>query len=136
MLDGAASIFIGLVLSTTAVLLARETKSLLIGERADPAVVDSILKAVEAMAGITHANGIITIHLAPDQILVALSLEFSDELKTPAIEASVTELERRIRQKHPSVVTLFVKPQSSDRYREALALRYGKSTFPGGSTHD
>ena len=56
--------------------------------------------------------------------MVSLSLEFADELKTSDIEARVTELERRIRLKHPAVVALFVKPQSPEGYKETIARRY------------
>jgi divalent metal cation (Fe/Co/Zn/Cd) transporter len=86
-LDGVGSILIGLILAITAWLLAKETKSLLIGERADQAIVDSILRVAGQLDVVTHANGILTIHLAPREILVALSLEFADELRTPDIEA-------------------------------------------------
>jgi hypothetical protein len=41
------------------------------------------MRVANAMEGAAHANGIITVHLAPEQSLVALSLEFADELKTP-----------------------------------------------------
>jgi cation diffusion facilitator family transporter len=124
-LDGVASILIGLVLALTAALLARETKSLLIGERADQSIVDSILRLAETVEGIAHANGVFTVHLAPQQIMVALSLEFADKLRTSEIEAKVTELERRVRLKHPAVVALFVKPQSSERFKETIEQRYG-----------
>jgi cation diffusion facilitator family transporter len=122
-LDGVASILIGLVLASTAVLLARETKGLLIGERADQTIVDSILRLAGELDGVAHANGVITIHLAPEQILVALSLEFADELRAPEIEARVVELERCLREAHPAVVAIFVKPQSTRRYEE-IALRH------------
>jgi len=124
-LDGAGSILIALVLATTAVLIARETKGLLIGEAADPLIVDSIVRLANGMDGIAHANGVITIHLAPRQIVVALSLEFADELKTPEIELKVIELERRLRDLHPEVATLFVKPQSSIGFEVASLRRFG-----------
>src|SRR4029077_6772797 len=81
-LDGVASILISVVLAVTAALLARETKGLLIGEAADQPIVESIIHIAEIMEGVAHANGVITIHLAPEQIVVALSLEFADELRT------------------------------------------------------
>lgn len=126
-LDGVASIMLGLVLAATAVILARETKSLLIGERADQDIIDSILLIASTITGVAHANGVITVHLAPKQILVALSLEFIDALTTSEIEAKVTELEDSVRLKHPGVVAIFVKPQSSERYKASIAQRYGES---------
>jgi cation diffusion facilitator family transporter len=123
--DGIAAIFIGLVLAVTATLLARETKGLLIGERANQSIVDAITQLAEEIEGIAHANGILTVHLAPQQIVVALSLEFADELRTPEIEAKVSELELRICRTHPEVVALFIKPQSPGGYRKATADRFG-----------
>ena len=125
-LDGVGSILIGLILAVTASLLAKETKSLLIGERADQGIVDSILRVAGQIDGVTHAHGILTVHLAPQEILVALSLEFADELKTPEIEARVIELERRVRLSHPEVAAVFVKPQSPEGFRETAARRFGK----------
>jgi cation diffusion facilitator family transporter len=125
-LDGVASILIGLLLAATAALLALETKGLLIGESADQPIVDSIMRIATKMDGVDHANGIITVHLAPRQIVVALSLEFADELKTPDIEVKVVELERRLRHMHPTVIALFVKPQSSSGYKQGFARRHGK----------
>jgi cation diffusion facilitator family transporter len=123
-LDGVASILIGCVLAATAALLARETKGLLIGEAADPAIVKSIINAAEKLEGVAHANGVMTLHLAPRQIAVALSLEFADELRTPEIEAKVIELERRLRDLHPDVIALFVKPQSFSGFKDAIAKRF------------
>jgi hypothetical protein len=56
------------------------------------------------MEGVAHANGVITVHLAPQQLVVALSLEFADELKTSDIEMKIVELERRVRELHPAVI--------------------------------
>jgi divalent metal cation (Fe/Co/Zn/Cd) transporter len=56
--------------------------------------------------------------LAPEQIMVAISLEFADELRTPDIEARVIEVERNLRESHPAVIAVFVKPQSSGGYEE------------------
>jgi cation diffusion facilitator family transporter len=117
--DGIASIVIGLVLAGIAGVLARESKRLLIGERADPKIAASIDALAERQAGVQSANGVFTIHLAPEQIVVALSLEFADELRTPEIELAVAQLERSIREQHPEVVALFVKPQTAGAFERA-----------------
>ena len=122
--EGVASILIGLVLAGTASLLARESKSLLLGERADIKLSESILRIAEGGSLATRANGVLTVHLAPDQILVALSLEFADELRAPQIEDAVINIERKIRAAHPEVVTLFVKPQTAIAFKETIHLRF------------
>ena len=58
-------------------------------------------------------NDLVTVHLAPQQVVAALSLEFKDELTTPEIEKAVATIERRICTQNPEVYTIFIKPQSS-----------------------
>jgi divalent metal cation (Fe/Co/Zn/Cd) transporter len=135
--DGIASIFIGLVLATTAGLLARESKSLLIGERADGAMSDSIMHIAGQTKAVSQANGVLTVQLAPDQILVALSLEFADDFRTPQIEEAVIEIERSVRAQHPEVVSLFIKPQTSAAFKENVRRRFGELLPESGATgHD
>lgn len=124
-IDGVASILIGIVLAIAATVLARENKALLIGERASDEVIDSILSLAISEQSVDGANDVFAVHLAPEQILVALSLEFSDELRTPQIEAAVIRLEERIREKHPEVISLFVKPQTRRTFEKMRAEHYG-----------
>ena len=79
--DGVASIAIGIVLAGTAALLAGESKSLLIGEQADAKLNESLLRLAARQPGVVQANGVMTVQLAPDQVVVNLSLEFADELR-------------------------------------------------------
>src|SRR5262245_18520855 len=124
-LDGVASILVAIVLATVAVILATETKSLLIGEPALPDVEASIKRLAAADPSIRQVNGVITVHLAPDQIMAALSLEFDDDLTTSAIEEKVEQLEERVRAAHAEVVALFIKPQRPGRFREVRRWRFG-----------
>lgn len=133
-LDGLASIVIGLILATTALLVARESKSLLIGERADVTLSDAILAIAAQQPGVAGANGLITVQLAPDQILVALSLKFSDDLRTGEIETQVISVEQKVRAAYPQVVALFVKPQTDRSFRASRRARFGLP--PGTETPD
>ncbi|WP_088342724.1 MULTISPECIES: cation diffusion facilitator family transporter [Rhodomicrobium] len=130
MLDGVASILIGLVLAGTAAILATETKSLLIGEPASPEIVKAITELALADPSVLKVNGIISAHLAPDQILATLSLEFDDNLTTSAIESKIVEMEERIRAAHPEIILLFIKPQTPGRYQQARQRRFA----PEGQT--
>ncbi len=124
-LDGVASILIGVVLACTAGLLARESKSLLIGERADRQLSHSLMRIAEEASPTSKSNGVLTVQLAPAQILAALSIEFADSLRVPEVEAAVVDIERRIRAAYPQVVTLFVKPQTAAAYEETVRRRFG-----------
>jgi cation diffusion facilitator family transporter len=124
--DGVASILIGVVLVFTSTLLARESKSLLIGERADGELIKAILQIASASCGTSRANGVLTFQLAPDQIMAAISFEFDDQLRAPEIEQMVADIERRIRTAHPEVVSLFVKPQSPQQFSTTLKDKFGE----------
>ena len=110
--DGVASLAIALILAAVAALLARESKELLIGERADPVLSDAIMRTASGIPGVCSANSILTVQLAPRNVIATLSLDFFDYLRAPDIERAVIELESRIRSAHPEVSAIFVKPQS------------------------
>jgi cation diffusion facilitator family transporter len=110
--DGIASLVIAVILAGVAVLLGQESKALLIGERADPEVSDAILNIASRLEGVCRANSIVTMQLAPQNVVATLSLDFFDYMRAPDIEHAVLELERRVHEAHPEVSALFVKPQS------------------------
>jgi divalent metal cation (Fe/Co/Zn/Cd) transporter len=118
--DGVASIGIALVLLVSSLLLARETKALLIGETAHAHLRTAILRIAGEDAGVRCANGILAVQLGPNQIVAALSLEFHEALNTREIERCVNRIEHAICGAFPDVVTLFVKPQSLETWRRRL----------------
>jgi cation diffusion facilitator family transporter len=119
--DGLASILIGILLATVSVGLARQSKNLLIGERADETLRKTVFELAQATSGVVCPNNLITVQLAPDQVTVLLSLEFDDALRVPQIEKIVAELEDRIRIARPDVVLMFVKPQTKEGFAGARA---------------
>jgi cation diffusion facilitator family transporter len=125
--DGISSILIGAVLACTSTLLARESKSLLIGEKADTQLIKSILDIANAACGSSHANGVLTIQMAPDQIMAAMSFEFDDTLTAPQIEEMIADIERRIHAAHPEVTSLFIKPQNPEQYTRTVRERFGEN---------
>lgn len=122
--DGYASLGIGVVLAVAALLLARETKGLLIGEAAGAGVREDILRIAAADRSIRCANGVLTVQMGPRSIVAALSAEFEDALATPDIERCIRRIEDAVRAAHPDVVALFVKPQTAGTWaRRAARLR-------------
>ncbi len=118
-LDGAAAIVIGVILATTAALLAYECKGLLIGEAASPAVITSIRKAALAQEGVKSVNEVLTMHLGPEDILTNLSVDFADGLSAEQVEAAVSQLEQAVKAKHPQVKRIFIEAQSVDAHDRA-----------------
>ncbi len=121
-LDGVASIAIGVVLAATAVLLAVESKGLLIGESADPAVLDRIRATFSEDERITAVNEVLSMHLSPNDVLIAASLSFRDSLTAREVEKTTTELETRIKAEYPAVKRIFIEAQSA-RASKAAAER-------------
>ena len=122
-LDGVASVLIGLLLAGVSMFLARESKRLLIGEPARRSLVEAIRRCAQAHPGVSQVNGILTIHMSPRQVVCALSIEFEDALRVPDLERAVEEMEARIRQEHPEVTVLFLKPQRAAAYRVSVERR-------------
>lgn len=110
-LDGAVSLGIALLLGLAALALARESKGLLIDEPASRSLRQSILAIVRRMPEIDDARVAFTVHIAPEQVIVALGLEFRDDLTASAIEEATQALERTIHEAHPEVMAIFVNPQ-------------------------
>lgn len=128
-IDGAASIVIGTILAGVAVLLAREAKGLLIGERADPLLVERIRTLVAANPGITAVNHVRTIHTAPDAIFVAISADFDDRLTMGEGEALIETVEARLRKEFREISSIYVRPEK----REDAVLDQGTSVQPDGA---
>ncbi|HET9748368.1 MAG TPA: cation diffusion facilitator family transporter [Casimicrobiaceae bacterium] len=127
-LDGVASILIGVVLAVTSMLLARESKSLLVGERADRGLADAIVRIAATAPGVEVANGVVTTQMGPNQIVAALSIDFADAVSARDVEAIIEEIERKVRAQWPEVISLFVKPQSRAAYEAALSRHYGAAS--------
>lgn len=110
--DGIASVVIGLILAGIAVLLAYETKGLLIGESADSKVVDGIHEVVKQTRGVQKVNEVLTMHMGPDYILVNLSVEFSDHIRTGKMELLISQVDREIKAKFKHVKRVFIEAET------------------------
>ncbi len=124
-LDGVASMLIGVLLALAAYALARRSRDLLVGEAADPRLLDELLALAAADPAIVHVNGALTVYLAPDQLSMAMSAEFRDELTTVDIERAVDRIENALRARHPELRVLFVKPQTPDTWARRIRDRMG-----------
>lgn len=110
--DGAASIAIGLVLATVATLLARMSKALLIGEPPDPRMDADIRRRVLAMPGVTGVNHMRAIHTGPQQVFVAMSVDFDDAMTVGVLERRLAELRSELLQRWPSISGIYIRPES------------------------
>ena len=108
--DGAASIVIGIILGVTACLLAYESKGLLIGEAADPELVEGLRKLACGKKGIVGVGHVLTVHSSPDQVTALMSVDFRDSITAGDVERIVSEVEKEAHETWPQVRRLFIRP--------------------------
>lgn len=108
-LDPLGSVFIGLLLCAVAIALARNTHTLLIGAAADPEDQGQALELTEGVAGIKKVTQILTFHVGPDVVILAMKIAFDDGLDASKIEEIINEAERRIRKELPLMRKIFIE---------------------------
>ncbi len=119
-LDGAASIVIGCILAMAAVFLAYETKGLLIGEGADPALAEELQGILRDHPAVYRINELLTLHQGPSDLLVTISVDFRHDLTADDVEAAVTELDEQIRATAPAAKRVFIEAQSWRAHRDSV----------------
>ena len=128
--DGFASILIGVLLALTALAMSIEIKALIIGEAATTEVRAGLVELIKSEAGnngsIKAINEVRTMHLGPEDLLVAASVDFKDGETSQAVEAVTARLERQIKDAYPEVRRLFLEVQSVEAHKKALAAEIEK----------
>lgn len=120
-IDGVASIVIGLVLGLVAAILARESKGLLIGERADPEIIERVRALVAADPHVTAVNHVRTIHTGPRSIFVAISADFEDSLTMGVAETVIEGLETQLKAAEPMLASIYIRPEKREDASDLLA---------------
>ena len=108
-LDGAASIVIGVTLILVASFLALESRALIVGECASPAVVGGVREVLNADAALERLARLLTMHLGPRNALVATEVRFDPALTVPEVEAAMDRIEQDIRETQPYVGQIFIE---------------------------
>ncbi|MBU6316441.1 MAG: cation diffusion facilitator family transporter [Acidobacteria bacterium] len=108
--DAVGSIAIGVLLVVIAIILAVEMKGLLIGEAAsdeDLAAIHSSIESSPKVNGIIHLR---TMHLGPDDLLVAVKVDYDHSLDVPALAAAIDDTEARLREALPIADMIYIEP--------------------------
>ena len=112
--DGIGTLSIGILLGLIAIILAIETKSLLIGEGALPEQSMRIENAIISSPEVSSLIDMRTEYLGPETLLVAAKIEFSGETSPSDISADVDTIENRIREVEPLAKIIYLEPGSSE----------------------
>jgi len=119
--DAAGSIVIGLLLMVVAVLIARDTHSLLIGERATVEAEREAQRLAESTPGVDRVTQLLTMHLGPDFVVLAMKVAFDAKLHVTEVEEVINEIERRVRGDMPAMKKIFIEPDSHGDMRGVTA---------------
>ncbi len=108
--DVAGTTAIGLLLVSVAIVLALETKSLLLGESATPEARRNIQAALEGTQGIDRVIHMKTLHLGPEELLVAVKVGVRRDCGATEVAASIDAAERAIRGAEPTAQVIYIEP--------------------------
>lgn len=127
--DALGSVVIGVLLSVVAWMLARITHSLLIGASATPDEQARALATIEATPGVTRVTQLLTMHLGPDVVVLAVKVAFAPALDAPAIEDATNDIERRVRAAQPQMKKIFVEV---DAHGDMRGVERARATLGDG----
>jgi len=113
--DALGSIAIGCLLGTIAVILAVEMKSLLIGEAAAPGDIERVRAAIADAPQVRRVIHMRTMHLGPEELLVAAKVEFDPALTIPELGRAIDAVEAQVRAAVPIATRIYIEP---DVFRE------------------
>ena len=108
--DAIGTIAIGVLLVLVAIILAIETKSLLVGEGASNADVTRIRDAINAEAQVESLIHMRTLYLGPDELLVAAKVAFSPRMKLSDVATAIDAIEVRVRGQVPIARVIYIEP--------------------------
>jgi len=108
--DGIGTICIGVLLVVIAIILAIETKSLLLGESAGLAVQQRIVDALTDDPDIDSVIHMRTLHLGPEELLVAAKLAIGPDVSATDIVGAINDAEQRVRAAEPIARVIYLEP--------------------------
>lgn len=115
--DPAGSVVIGLLLCAVAIVLASITHGLLIGESATAEDQAQALKLTRATEGVDRVTQLLTMHLGPDVVVLAMKVAFLPTLTVGEVEAATNRIEAAIRRALPHMRKIFVEADSAGDMR-------------------
>jgi cation diffusion facilitator family transporter len=112
--DAVGSIAIGLVLVLVATFLAREVKSLLVGEAADASLVKALEELADIDPNVERVLNVLTLQQGPGEIVVAAKLKFRSGMDTDTLVDAINAFERALKARVPEVRWSFIEPDNAD----------------------
>ncbi len=112
--DGAASMIIGVILTGISIILARESRSLLMGESADPKLLSRVAGLVNGDPAIRQISHALSTYMGPEEVLILLKVHFSEELSSAEMVTTIRRLRTSVKKDIPSVKQLYIEPTAPE----------------------
>lgn len=113
--DGIASILIGILLCTIALILGKESRSLLIGEAADEETLRGITEIATNDPNVESVTKLLTIYIGPDDVAATLELKFKKTISSADLRHSARSIELKIRERFPAIKRVYYEAESLTR---------------------
>ncbi len=113
-LDGVASIMVGLILVAASAILARESRSLLMGEGIAPETAQTITGLLQADPDVSKVIHILSTYQSPDEVLLILVIEFRPGLSTAQINQAITRLRTGVKQQFEPIRYILIQPETAE----------------------
>lgn len=110
--DGGASIAIGLLLMLVAVFLVGRTKGLLVGTGVDAVTLANLERIAREQPQVREIRSPLTMYLGPNDVILALDVDFADDLTSVQVAIAVERLQDAIRVEHPEVQRIFIEAKN------------------------
>ncbi|MBV8326682.1 cation diffusion facilitator family transporter [Chryseobacterium sp.] len=110
-LDGLASVIVGLILVFVSLILARESRSLLMGEGIAPETREKIAKLAEKDTAVVRTKSILSTYQSPEEVVLMLIIDFEDHLDTEEITETIHRIRDHIKNEFPFVRFVIIQPE-------------------------
>lgn len=109
--DAIASILIGLILTAISVVLAKESRSLLMGESLSKLVLDKIV-TISSLSSVEKVHMPLSMYLGPEEVILVLPISFKAELNPSDLQETILVIKKNIQVHFPYIKQIYVEPQS------------------------
>ena len=107
--DAGASVVIGLLLCGVSTLLIVQARKLLVGEAVETGMAEAIRAIAQGEPSVHRAGWPLTMHLGPDDVLLALDAEFKTGVPAEEVSQAVNRIEAAVRQRFPEIGRIYIE---------------------------
>ena len=118
-IDAWASVIIGIIMAAIAIILLKETRSLVIGEGLTVDEVNDIVFIVESDPAVIKCGRVLSLYLGPEDLLINLDVTFREDLEEGGVLTAIDRIEDEVMSEYPQTTRIFIEVESLNQvYRQ------------------